>query len=81
MRAKTNPFGDRKKEALFAPYWERYRQAVHPENAQKTKPAALQEYRWLLEEFRVSVFAQELRTAVSVSPKRLDEKWNALQLS
>ena len=81
MRAKNNPFGDRKKEALFAPYWERYRQAVRPENAQKAKPAALQEYRWLLEEFRVSVFAQELRTAVSVSPKRLDEKWNALQLS
>jgi ATP-dependent helicase HrpA len=78
-RAKSNPAGDRRKEAIFAPYWERYRQAVRPENAKKANPAALQEFRWLLEEFRVSVFAQELRTAVPVSPKRLDEKWLALQ--
>jgi ATP-dependent helicase HrpA len=36
-------------------------------------PAALLELRWLLEEYSVSLFAQELRTAVTVSPKRLDE--------
>jgi hypothetical protein len=28
----------------------------------------------MVEEFRVSVFAQELGTAVSVSPKRLEEQ-------
>lgn len=32
-------------------------------------------YRWMLEEYRVSLFTQELRTAISVSPKRLDEQW------
>ena len=32
-------------------------------------------YRWWLEEFRVSLFSQELRTAVPVSVKRLDELW------
>jgi len=36
-------------------------------------PIPLQELRWLLEEYTVSLFAQELRTVVTVSPKRLEE--------
>ena len=32
-------------------------------------------YRWLIEEYRVSVFAQRLRTAEKVSEKRLAEAW------
>jgi ATP-dependent helicase HrpA len=35
----------------------------------------LDEYRWLLEELRVSLFAQELRTPQPVSAKRLDKVW------
>jgi ATP-dependent helicase HrpA len=35
----------------------------------------LEEYRWLLEELRVSLFAQELRTPQPVSVKRLDKAW------
>ncbi len=31
-------------------------------------------YRWMLEEYRVSLFAQDLGTAVKVSPKRLDDQ-------
>ncbi|HUN91163.1 MAG TPA: ATP-dependent RNA helicase HrpA [Burkholderiaceae bacterium] len=38
----------------------------------------LEEFRWLLEELRVSLFAQELRTAVPVSPKRLAKVWQSL---
>lgn len=34
---------------------------------------ALQEYRWLMEELRVSLYAQQLGTRVSVSPKRLEK--------
>jgi ATP-dependent helicase HrpA len=37
--------------------------------------ARLDEYRWLLEELRVSLFAQELRTPQPVSVKRLDKAW------
>ena len=37
--------------------------------------ARLAEYRWLLEELRVSLFAQELRTPQPVSAKRLDKVW------
>jgi len=35
----------------------------------------LEAYRWMTEEHRVSVFAQELGTAVPVSEKKLDQQW------
>jgi ATP-dependent helicase HrpA len=37
--------------------------------------ARLEEFRWLLEELRVSFFAQELRTPQPVSVKRLEKAW------
>ncbi len=40
--------------------------------------ARLDEYRWLLEELRVSLFAQELRTPQPVSVKRLDKAWQQI---
>ena len=43
-----------------------------------TQDARLTEYRWLLEELRVSLFAQELRTPQPVSVKRLDKVWSQL---
>jgi len=38
-------------------------------------PAAIVEYRWLLEELRVSLFAQQLGTSRPVSAKRLEQAW------
>jgi ATP-dependent helicase HrpA len=38
----------------------------------------LEQFRWLLEELRVQLFAQELRTPVPVSSKRLQKMWEAL---
>jgi ATP-dependent helicase HrpA len=38
------------------------------------KRKALEAFRWMIEEFKVSVFAQELKTAFPVSAKRLEEK-------
>jgi hypothetical protein len=43
--------------------------------------ARLDEFRWLLEELRVSLFAQELRTPMPVSVKRLQKVWDALRRS
>jgi ATP-dependent helicase HrpA len=33
----------------------------------------------MLEELRVSLFAQELKTSIPVSPKRLDAQWEKVQ--
>ena len=41
--------------------------------------AQLVEYRWLIEEFRISLFAQELKTIQPISAKRLDKKWLSLR--
>ena len=40
--------------------------------------ARLEQFRWLLEELRVSLFAQELRTPQPVSLKRLEKAWSQL---
>jgi ATP-dependent helicase HrpA len=39
----------------------------------------MQEFRWMLEELRVSLFAQELKTPMPVSVKRLQKVWEAMQ--
>ena len=39
------------------------------------KSEELERYRWLLEEWRVSLFAQELRTAEPVSAKKIADQW------
>jgi ATP-dependent helicase HrpA len=43
-----------------------------------TADPRLDDYRWLLEELRVSLYAQELRTPQPVSVKRLDKAWELL---
>jgi ATP-dependent helicase HrpA len=43
-------------------------------NATDDKRGAIEEFFWMIEEYKVSVFAQELKTAFPVSKKRLEEK-------
>jgi len=47
-------------------------------NGQLQPNPLLEEYRWLLEEYRVSLFAQTLGTRQPVSAKRLDKLWQQL---
>jgi ATP-dependent helicase HrpA len=42
-------------------------------------PALVERYRLLVEEYRVQLFAGELRTAVPVSPERLTAAWEAVR--
>jgi ATP-dependent helicase HrpA len=49
------------------------------DDTSEEKRAALEEYFWMLEEFYVSLFAQELGTAIPVSEKRLEKKISELQ--
>ena len=56
--------------AIYQSQLEQLAGAAHsPERA-----VQIEELRWMLEEYRVSVFAQELGTAHPISPKRLDKK-------
>ena len=73
-RAALNPAKDQERARQIAPYQEAWKQlqAAPPRSAEARQ--AMEEFRWMLEEFKVSVFAQELGTAQPVSAKRLDEK-------
>ena len=42
--------------------------------ASNAKRRAVEEYFWMIEEYKVSIFAQELKTAIPISAKRLEEK-------
>jgi ATP-dependent helicase HrpA len=78
-RAALNPAKDRERAGQLAPFQAALRQLEA--GAPKTFPAwqRLAEFRWLLEEYKVSVFAQELGTAVPISPKRLDQHLERLR--
>jgi len=45
----------------------------------KEKKNAVEEYFWLIEEYKVSLFAQELKTAIPVSKKRLENKLSEIE--
>lgn len=61
------------------PHWRRYTDALkEPGGIAARHPGALADYRWMVEEFRVSLFAQELGTAGPISAKRLDEAWSRI---
>jgi ATP-dependent helicase HrpA len=72
-RAALQPDKEQTRKLQLTPYVDALRR--WQSNPQLSGEAAqlVEEYRWMVEEFRVSVFAQELGTSVPVSPKRLDQ--------
>ncbi|CAK0764324.1 ATP-dependent RNA helicase HrpA [Gammaproteobacteria bacterium] len=71
-RMKEQPLRDQERLAEIAPWWSRFLKSV-----ECTSPS-LEEFRWMLEEWRVSLFAQELKTAVPVSAKRIEKAWGVI---
>ena len=57
----------------FMPYQTRYHQRMKHKGHRVTP--MLDHYRWMLEEFRVSLFAQKLGTAIKISGVKLNEQW------
>jgi len=55
------------------------RETLKQQKAGAAPDAQLDQFRWLLEELRVQLFAQELKTPVPVSVKRLQKMWQAMQ--
>jgi ATP-dependent helicase HrpA len=73
-RAANNPVKDAERAKAVAPYQAALHRLRTAPNATSADAARrVDGFRWLLEEYKVSLFAQELGTAVPVSPKRLDE--------
>ena len=73
---RADPARDAARLAELKPQEQRYWRLVAERKG--VMDERLQEFRWLLEELRVSFFAQELRTPQPVSIKRLEKAWSQL---
>ena len=77
-RLPNGPQKDQAKAALVSPFWSDWLARRESLLARGVPPEELEAFRWLVEEYRVAVFAPELRAAVPVSPQRLAEEWKRL---
>jgi ATP-dependent helicase HrpA len=75
-KQRADPARDAQRLAELRPIESRYWR--HLAERKGVADARLDEFRWLLEELRVSLFAQELRTPQPVSVKRLEKAWTQL---
>jgi ATP-dependent helicase HrpA len=75
-KLRADPARDSARLAELRPQEQRYWRLVAERKGAVDEP--MEDYRWLLEELRVSFFAQELRTPQPVSAKRLDKLWSQL---
>jgi ATP-dependent helicase HrpA len=70
---------DQKNLQSIAPRWRQFRELAENLRQQDQFDPQLEHYGWMLEEYRVSLFAQKLGTSLTVSEKRLDEQWTRIQ--
>ncbi|MDD2884630.1 MAG: DUF3418 domain-containing protein, partial [Dechloromonas sp.] len=78
-KLKANPARDAQLMADFVSLWTHYeRRAIQLAKLGAVDPQ-VEQFRWLLEELRVGLYAQELRTPVPVSVKRLEKQWEGIK--
>jgi ATP-dependent helicase HrpA len=76
-RAYVSPEKDKIKAEQLAPHAEK----LNKLKSKEPSPACLellQEYRNMLEEYKISLFAQEMKTNFPISAKRLEKKWQEI---
>lgn len=80
-KAALNPQKDKLQLAEVAPHWQRLVDYLAKEGSYRlAQNGALMDYRWWIEELRISLFAQTLKTQVPVSDKRMDKQWEQAML-
>jgi ATP-dependent helicase HrpA len=72
-KLRADPARDARLAGELQPLLAAWLRAPRPLNAE------LEQFGWLLEELRVSLFAQELKTPVPVSAKRLAKLWQSIR--
>jgi ATP-dependent helicase HrpA len=78
-KLRADPARDARLAAEHAPLQAAWLRELGQRARQGGPAAELEQFGWLLEELRVSLFAQELKTPVPVSPKRLSKLWQTLR--
>ena len=65
--------------AEFTPLYQQWQREDLKQKKARAAHPQLEQFRWLLEELRVQLHAQELRTPAPVSVKRLQKMWEAME--
>ena len=78
-KLRADPARDARLAAELAPLEQAYRREAAARARHGAPQAEFEQFGWLLEELRVSLFAQELKTPVPVSVKRLTKLWQTVR--
>ena len=79
QKLRQAPDRDRQRRGDILRLWEGCQRRLEEDNRRERHDPELIRFRWLLEELRVSQFAQELKTVAPVSVKRLEEQWERVK--
>jgi ATP-dependent helicase HrpA len=74
----SNPERDDRHAVDIAALWKLYAERADKLRKAGLADARLEDFRWQIEELRISLFAQELKTPMPVSVKRLKKIWESL---
>lgn len=76
VKYRGNPERDQRHAPVVAGLWAQYEARAEADRKAGLREPRLEEFRWLVEELRISLFAQELKTPFPVSAKRLQRFWD-----
>lgn len=79
-KLSVNPERDEHNSLEINALWQQYLQRLAKHQEIEYVDKNLSEFRWQIEELRISLFAQELKTAYPVSVKRLQKLWESVRL-
>ncbi|MCC5830895.1 MAG: ATP-dependent RNA helicase HrpA [Phycisphaeraceae bacterium] len=71
---------DRRAMEQISPYVQAFEALTARLPEDKRRLPEIDDFRWMLEELRISLFAQSLGTIMPVSLKRLDQQWSAIRI-
>ncbi len=74
-----DPARDAQRTRQVRPWWEEYLRKAERHHRERIHDPALRLFRIMLEEYRISLFAQPLGTRMPVSDKRLREQWQQVR--
>ena len=73
-----NPVKDADWQQQLQGWWQAYQGRLTADRQRGVRDPRLEEFRWMLEELRVSLWAQQLKTPYPVSFKRVSKTWSQL---
>ncbi|MBI3902503.1 MAG: ATP-dependent RNA helicase HrpA [Nitrosomonadales bacterium] len=76
-KLRANPARDAQQLAQLSPLQQQWQRKLSAQQGERD--ARLEDFGWMLQELRVSLFAQELKTPVIVSVKRLQKIWEGVK--